>query len=562
MNDAQRLKRLNLLSGLAVRLASESAGGLLSDTLSVLLTGLGSPAGVAFEVDDERPRFASERGFRATDGARNVLGFIAERVLASRRAAALHDVRSPLAKVEHSGELTSLGFQALIAVPVMHRRERLAVLVALFPQGTAQDEEGVDFARGVANVLGLAVARDSAHSRARQPGQSGSGAMLSTQIAHELRGPVGALSLQLEEQTRLVAELATMAGSADTVLGAGLAELEDLTRDIHAVMNRLRQVVGQLGTTAERRENPLELLDLSELVRDVLAERRPHLERAGVVCETSLAEACEVVGRRQDLQIAAQTLLANAAKRCVGVGGKLLVSVTNTPNGVAFSVGDNGARLTLEEKRNLANGPPAASPGSSELGVVHQVVRELAGHLEIHATRSYPVILSLLLPSASNDSGVFQVPDSSPVRVVRRAEVLVVDDDDVFTRTMRRALKPHSVRTASSASEAEIALLDPSFLPDLVLCDIFLPGNNGDELHARIAQRRPEVASRFVFVTGGALTSAQATYLRHSSCATLHKPIDINQLRDLLIERCPLDSASVRTLSPHEAPANRRDSQA
>lgn len=559
MNDVQRLKRLNLLSGLAVRLASESAGGLLSDTLSVLLTGLASPAGVAFEVDDERPRFTSERGFRATPGARAVLGHIAERVLHSRRAAALHDVRSPLAKLENSGELTSLGFQALIAVPVMHRRERLAVLVALFPQGTNVDEEGVDFARGVANVLGLAIARDTASTRVKQTSTGGSSAMISTQIAHELRGPVGALSLQLEEQTRLVAELATMAGSADTVIGTGLAELEDLTRDIHAVMNRLRQVVGQLGATP-RRENPLELLDLSELVRDVLAERRPHLERSGIVCDTNLSEACEVVGRRQDLRDAALALLSNAAERCQGGGGRLQVSVCTSPNGIAFSVGDNGARLTLEEQRSLASGEHGA--WMQKLQLVHDVVRELAGHLEVRTSRSYPVVLTLLLPSASNDSGVFQVPDSTPVRVARRAEVLVVDDDDVFTRTMRRALKPHSVRTASSASEAEIALLDPSFLPDLVLCDIFLPGSNGDELHARIAERRPEVAARFVFITGGALTSAQATYLRNSGCATLHKPLDINQLRDLLIERCPMDSASVRTLSPNEAPRSRRDSQA
>ncbi|MEZ4372082.1 MAG: hypothetical protein R3B07_14715 [Polyangiaceae bacterium] len=154
MNDAQRLKRLNLLSGLAVRLASESAGGLLSDTLSVLLTGLGSPAGVAFEVDEGRPRFASERGFRASHGARGVLTHIAEQVLASRRAAALHDVRSPLAKLENSGEITAQGFQAVIAVPVMHRRERLAVLVALFPQGVAIDEEGSTSRAALRTCLG------------------------------------------------------------------------------------------------------------------------------------------------------------------------------------------------------------------------------------------------------------------------------------------------------------------------------------------------------------------------------------------------------------------------
>ena len=45
---------------------------------------------------------------------------------------------------------------------------------------------------------------------------------------------------------------------------------------------------------------------------------------------------------------------------------------------------------------------------------------------------------------------------------------------------MRRALKPHVVRTAAAASEAEVELLDRHYTPDLVLCDIFLPGRTGD----------------------------------------------------------------------------------
>jgi DNA-binding NtrC family response regulator len=130
--------------------------------------------------------------------------------------------------------------------------------------------------------------------------------------------------------------------------------------------------------------------------------------------------------------------------------------------------------------------------------------------------------------------------------------VFVVDDDPVFSRTMRRALKPHVVRTAGSASEAEVTLLDPTYKPDLVLCDVFLPGRNGDTLHSRISARRPELASRFVFVTGGALGRAEAEYLRNSGCPTLFKPVELKTIKDLLEDDAPESGPpnSVRTLHP------------
>jgi DNA-binding NarL/FixJ family response regulator len=114
------------------------------------------------------------------------------------------------------------------------------------------------------------------------------------------------------------------------------------------------------------------------------------------------------------------------------------------------------------------------------------------------------------------------------------------------------------VRTAGAASDAEVALLDPSYIPDVVLCDVFLPGANGDSLHTRISQRRPEVARRFVFVTGGALGKAEAAYLRVSGCPTLFKPVDLASLLELLEDSDLRDSSppnSVRTLGPASVPS-------
>jgi CheY-like chemotaxis protein len=77
------------------------------------------------------------------------------------------------------------------------------------------------------------------------------------------------------------------------------------------------------------------------------------------------------------------------------------------------------------------------------------------------------------------------------------------------------------------------------YAPDLVLCDVFLPGANGNLLHARVAKHRPEIARRFVFVTGGALGKDEAAYLKASGCSTLFKPVELRSLLELLEDAHP-----------------------
>jgi len=77
-----------------------------------------------------------------------------------------------------------------------------------------------------------------------------------------------------------------------------------------------------------------------------------------------------------------------------------------------------------------------------------------------------------------------------------------------------------------------------------------LPGANGNLLHSRVAKQRPELARRFVFVTGGALGKDEAAYLRASGCTTLFKPVELKTLLELLDDPSPASSPpnTIKTL--------------
>jgi CheY-like chemotaxis protein len=197
------------------------------------------------------------------------------------------------------------------------------------------------------------------------------------------------------------------------------------------------------------------------------------------------------------------------------------------------------------------------------LKICSDVVTAHGGHIEVHDRVGGGASFRVVLTGVREDSGLIPlVPARTQkprVTEARPRQVFLIDDDPVFSRTVRRALKPHVVRTAGAASEAEVQLLDAQYNPDLILCDVFLPGRNGDTLHSRIAAQRPELAHRFVFVTGGALGRAEAEYLKNCDCATLLKPVELKTIIELLEDDDPESAPnSVRTLNPGSSPASPR----
>jgi len=105
----------------------------------------------------------------------------------------------------------------------------------------------------------------------------------------------------------------------------------------------------------------------------------------------------------------------------------------------------------------------------------------------------------------------------------------VVDDDPLVVRSMVRALRGYRVDVAMDAAEARRRLeAHPSYA--LVLCDVVMPGLDGTTLYRQVRERRPELAQRFVFITGGALDVETRRFLEDAPVPTLTKPLEPGEL--------------------------------
>jgi CheY-like chemotaxis protein len=123
-----------------------------------------------------------------------------------------------------------------------------------------------------------------------------------------------------------------------------------------------------------------------------------------------------------------------------------------------------------------------------------------------------------------------ELPPDSPSGRPESRKILIVDDDPMFARALRRALTPHQVQVSGTAGEAELLLMQGEFVPDLVVCDLWLPGKSGRTLHQRIMETLPEIAAKFVFVSGAPLTEKDRAYFHDAGCRAMTKPVKIDEL--------------------------------
>jgi signal transduction histidine kinase/CheY-like chemotaxis protein len=571
MTPELRLRRYQALLSLLERLNSAMPSEPLAEALDTLLDASSATAAVAFDRDTAGGPSA-ERRLQPELGARPVkllkaLAALAERSLSTTRAVRLADIRRDVDGIEGAEELATLGAHAALAVPILGERSVEGVLVLLFADSAMLDAETLGYIEGIAQLSALALERDrgnaneeSVRQELGEAGRSATIALMTASVAQELRAPAAALALQHQELLAIAEQLSLLAGTDDPALSSSVSELCELASEMGAAIQRVGQSVDLLGARSRRDPGPTSL-QLGELVREALALTRPQLDRLGVLVVVELDADCSTVGRRDHLTQVVATLLLNAADAAqITAPPRIWLRLVAEPSQVLLTVEDNGpgvARADVGEifKRTYST-KHAGHGGGLGLKVCSEVVTAHGGHIEVAERPGGGACFRVHLPRAENQPSPrlaqpqrnISEPDPSD-----RHSIFLIDDDPVFARTLQRALRPHEVRTAGSASEAEIALLDPGYEPDLVVCDVLLPGANGDVLHARIVERRPGLAARFVFVTGGGLAESEADYIRASGLLTLLKPLDVRALLELLNRR-PEAAGTVRTLTQSEHP--------
>jgi len=115
------------------------------------------------------------------------------------------------------------------------------------------------------------------------------------------------------------------------------------------------------------------------------------------------------------------------------------------------------------------------------------------------------------------------------------ARVLLIDDDPQI-RTVCRLLLQCAGFTVTEASNGEEGLRVFGDQPaEVVLCDVFMPGQDGLELIRQLHRQFPEV--RIIAMSGGAFAGSMdllPVARRLGAAAILHKPFQVSEVLETI----------------------------
>jgi two-component system CheB/CheR fusion protein len=351
-------------------------------------------------------------------------------------------------------------------------------------------------------------------------------------LSHELRNPLAPIRNSLYVLER-AAPGSEQASRANAVIKRQVEHLAGLVDDLLDITRISRGKI-----RLERRR-----VELNDLVRRTVDDHRSLFEENGVRLDCKLGrEPLFVNADPTRLAQVVGNLLGNAAK-FAGHGGLAQVSVSTEPGTrrATILVADSGAGMTKETLARLfepfMQGESTLDRSKGGLGLGLALARELVrlhgGEIRAHsdgAGRGAEFTVSL--PQAENEDAPGEPAPANRITTGRR--VLIIEDNVDAATSLREVLELDAHQVAVAHDGPTGLAMASTFHPEVVLCDIGLPGMNGYDV-AR-AFRADEALKRtfLVALSGYALPedlqqAAEAGFERH-----LAKPLGMQALQNLL----------------------------
>lgn len=116
-------------------------------------------------------------------------------------------------------------------------------------------------------------------------------------------------------------------------------------------------------------------------------------------------------------------------------------------------------------------------------------------------------------------------------------KILVIDDEDILTRTFKRLLEKQGYAvTLAAESQAAYQLIQNADF-DLILSDIRMPGTNGVESYSQMVDfwnSRKKKWTPVIFLTGYADQGLEELAQKFTPLAYIYKPFDAIKLLEII----------------------------
>ncbi len=396
-----------------------------------------------------------------------------------------------------------------------------------------------------------------------------------------LRGPVQYVAVRDTTERRQAALQLSITHRAVALgtLSAGIAH--EINNPLSWMMTNLQMAHDELGRgTGRGRRDPeqdalVQTLDdalqggrrVMSIVRDLKSLSRDH-ERGGVAdVHSALDLACRVASRQIETRarlvrdyghvpsVQASSgrlgqvflnLLINAA-RAIPEGQpdvhRITLRTRMRDGMVEVVVRDNGRGIPAAVLPHIFDPFYTTRPSDDGTGlglsITRSIIDGLGGSIEVESREGKGATFAVRLPTA--ERAISRPPSAEPLARIAsassvtavaaplRCRVLVIDDEPLLGKSLRRALTEHDVVTTEDPSRALELCAETDF--DVIVCDLMMPIVSGEDVYEHLCEHAPDLAERMIFMTGGAFTAGAQQFLRSVQNPVLIKPFSPTDLR-------------------------------
>ena len=366
-------------------------------------------------------------------------------------------------------------------------------------------------------------------------------------LAHELRNPLGPMLNGLH--------LLRLAGADRNVAERAREMMERQVRHMARLVDDLLDV-SRIPRGKLKLQN--EMLDLARLVKTTTEDRRTLLEQGGLRLVLHVPQTpVRIVGDQTRLAQVVANLLDNAIK-FTQRGNQIMVTVSVDLDArqAVLVIADEGIGIEPHSLPRVfdvfAQADRSLERESSGLGLGLALVKGLT---ELHggavsassAGRGQGAEFTVRLPLQPEPAAVTDDAAGAELSEQRR-RVLIIEDNRDAADMLRLVLQiqGHDVRTAHSGPEG--VRLAGEWRPEVILCDIGLPGLDGYAVAAALRSNPATSRARLVAITGYGGEENRRRALEAGFDQHLTKPVSPDQLQETLVERRPDPRRGTRTL--------------
>jgi signal transduction histidine kinase len=349
-------------------------------------------------------------------------------------------------------------------------------------------------------------------------------------LAHELRNPLAAIRTSAYALRRLNLQ--------DNRAGPLVERVE---RQTTAIARMLEDLLDASRIAFGKVTIQLEPFDLRSLLADALDEQEPFARHAGLQLIAQIAEdACVMNGDRVRLRQIVDNLLSNAIKFTPAGGSvKLSLAVENGSAMVSLSDTGIGFESAFADKlfEPFVQHDQGRDRSAGGLGLGLAIAARLARLQGGSLTAASPgvgrgALFKLTIPIAPrlNDSPV----DGGSIEEFCPRSVLLVEDNKELAYGVAELLTLHgvSVRVAYDGPSAIKSALEA--VPDLILCDLGLPGGMDGFAVARACRAETSLRNvRLVAASGYSSAEDHANATTAGFDSLLIKPLTEESLHTL-----------------------------